>query len=349
MLKTNFLLLGAGLFLSAASHANGTLPKLPDQTSLFSSHASISDSANCFQGPFQSHQTFFNMLLQKNKDRPAAAQQQLAKMFAKEDFERYQQQLDCQTFTYTVDGIPVQGWMIKPKQHQGKLPVLIYNRGGNGGYGSIVMGFALQRLMPWAERGYLVIASNYRGAHNWGRNQPEHVGQDEFGGAEVNDVLALWPILQQSPAADIEKVAMFGESRGGMMSYLAAKSLPGLKAVVSSAGVSDLAEELKFRPAMENVFKERIPNYQTRKDDALKKRSVVHFIEQIPATLPMLLLHGSADQQVDVKNSEQLAKLLQQRNQPHKLVIYPLDNHGLRKNRKQADAEIAAWLDKYLN
>lgn len=348
MFRTNMLLIGAALLLSAASHASSTTQQPAAVTSPFSSHASIIGSATCFRGPFQSHETFFNMLQQKNKDRPAAAQQQLAKMFQQADFERYQQQLDCQTFTYKVDGIPVKGWMIKPKQHQGKLPVLIYNRGGNGDYGSIVMGFALQRLMPWAERGYMVIASNYRGEHNWGPNQPEHVGQDEFGGAEVNDVLELWPILQQSPDADIEKVAMFGESRGGMMTYLAAKSLPGLKAVISSAGVSNLTEELKFRPAMENVYKARIPNYQAGNDEALKERSVVHFIDQIPATLPMLLLHGSADQQVDVKNSEQLAKLLQQRQQPHKLVIYPLDNHGLRKNRKQADAEIAAWLDKYL-
>jgi len=348
MFNTNFLLLGAGLFFSAASHASATLPQSSTQTSLFSSHASISDSATCFQGPFQSHETFLKMLLQKNKDRPAAAQQQLANMFNKEDFGRYQQQLDCQIFTYTVDGVPVKGWMIKPKQHQGKLPVMIYNRGGNGDYGSIVMGFALQRLMPWAERGYLVIASNYRGEHNWSRNPPANIGQDEFGGAEVNDVLALWPILQQSPAADMEKVAMFGESRGSMMNYLAAKSLPDLKALISSAGVSDLVAELKFRPEMERMYHHRIPHYQTRKEEALKERSVVHFIDQIPATLPMLLLHGSADQQVDVKNSEQLAKLLQQRNQPHKLVIYPLDNHGLRKNRKQADAEIMAWLDTYL-
>lgn len=347
MFKTNCLLIGAGLFFSTTSYATTT--QSTTTSAVFSTHNSLQSSATCFRGTFKSYETFINMLQQKNKDRPAAVQQQLTNIFNQADFERYQQQLDCQTFTYTVDGVPVKGWMIKPKQHQGKLPVLIYNRGGNGDYGSIVMGFALNRLMPWAERGYLVIASNYRGAHNWGDNQPANIGQDEFGGAEVNDVLALWPILQQSPAADLDKVAMFGESRGGMMSYLAAKSLPGLKAVISSAGVSDLVEELKFRPAMENVFKARIPFYQLRKDQALKERSVVHFIDKIPATLPILLLHGSADQQVDVKNSEQLAKLLQQRNQPHKLVIYPLDNHGLRKNRKQADAEIQAWLDKYLN
>ena len=41
---------------------------------------------------------------------------------------------------YQVDGIPVKGWMIKPRQHQGKLPVLIYNRGGNGGYGGAAAG-----------------------------------------------------------------------------------------------------------------------------------------------------------------------------------------------------------------
>jgi dipeptidyl aminopeptidase/acylaminoacyl peptidase len=348
MIKKSIWLIGAGLIFSAVSHAATSDQQPSAKPLLFSSHDSIQSSVTCFRGPFQSHQTFIDMLLQKNKNRPAAAQQKLAEIFNKEDFDRYQQQLDCQTFTYTVDGVPVTGWMMKPKQHQGKLPVLIYNRGGNGEYGSIVMGFAYMRLMPWAERGYMVIASNYRGEHNWPRNQPVNVGHDEFGGAEVNDVRALWPILQQSPAADMKKVAMFGESRGGMMTYLAAKSMPGLKTVISSAGVSDLVSELQFRPEMEKMYEKRIPYYQLRKDEALKERSVVHFIDQIPAALPMLLLHGSADKQVDVKNSERLAKLLQQRHQPHKLVIYPGDDHGLNINRKQADAEIGAWLDKYL-
>lgn len=347
MFPSHLAWLGFGLFFSTATLASA-LPAA-QQHNAFSTHPSIQQSNHCFQGPFESFQTFSSMLQEKNKDRPLAVRLKLTTLFDEAEFNRYLQQLDCQNFVYQVDGVPVKGWMIKPKQHQGKLPVIIYNRGGNGGYGSIVMAFALNRLMPWAERGYLVIASNYRGEHNWGRNQPAMVGQDEFGGAEVNDVLALWPILQQSPAADMEKVAMLGESRGGMMSYLAAKSLPGLKTVIASAGVSDLTEELKFRPAMEKVFKARIPNYQTDKAAALQERSVVHFIDQIPAKLPILLLHGSADQQVDVKNSEQLARLLQQRNQPHKLVIYPLDDHGLRQNRKQADAEIVAWLDKYLN
>lgn len=342
MVKLPILILGIGLFFSAANQAR-TAPN-----TAFSTHPSIQQSRSCFEGPFQSYQTFTTMLQEKNKDRPLAVKLKLATMFKEEDFNRALQQLDCQNFVYQVDGIPVKGWMIKPRQHQGKLPVLIYNRGGNGGYGSILMAFALNRLMPWAERGYLVIASNYRGEHNWGRNAPAKMGQDEFGGAEVEDVRALWPILQQSPAADLDRVAMFGESRGGMMSYLAAKSMPGLKAMIVSAGVSDLAAELQFRPEMEKVFRARIPNYSTRKDDALRERSVLHFVEHLPAKLPILLLHGSADQHVDVKNSEKLATRLQQRQQPHKLVIYPLDDHGLRQHRRQADAEIAAWLEKYL-
>jgi dipeptidyl aminopeptidase/acylaminoacyl peptidase len=331
-----------------ALHATHAPAEQQPSQNVFSQHPSITASDTCFKGPFRSYPTFLEMLKQKNQGRPVAVQRQLAAMFNQADFERSQQQLDCQTFTYTVDGVPVLGWMIKPKQHQGKLPVLIYNRGGNGGYGSIVMGFALHRLMPWAERGYLVIASNYRGEHNWGSNPPLNMGQDEFGGADVKDVVALWPILQQTPAADMQKVAMFGESRGSMMAFLAARALPELKALIASAGVSDLVAERQFRPEMENVYQARIPNYLIRKDAALKERSVVHFIDQIPTTLPILLLHGSADQQVDVQNSERLATLLQQRYQPHKLVIYPLDNHGLKKNRRQADAEIVAWLEKYL-
>jgi dienelactone hydrolase len=191
--------------------------------------------------------------------------------------------------------------------------------------------------MPLAEQGYLVLASNYRGEIQPGGQQ--HVA-DEFGGADVADVLAFKQLIPTIAAADANQVAMIGHSRGGMQSWLAAKNWPELKALMILAGVSDLQQELKVRPEMEKVYAHRIPDYYNNKEQQLKARSVVHFLPQIRADLPVLILHGDADKQVTVQSAYQIEALLKARNQPHKMVIYPRGDHGFSQYRTEIKQEI---------
>ena len=58
---------------------------------------------------------------------------------------------------------------------------------------------------------------------------------------------------------------------------------------------------------------------------------------------PVLLLHGEADDRVSVDDSRAMAARLRQLDRPHKLVVYPGDDHSLRQNRRAAHAEIVAW------
>jgi dipeptidyl aminopeptidase/acylaminoacyl peptidase len=93
------------------------------------------------------------------------------------------------------------------------LPLIIYNRGGNREF---------SKLTPWMQygfydfvsNGFVVIGSQYRG--NDGGE-----GHEEFGGADVHDVVNLIPLAKSLGYVDMSNVFMFGESRGGMMTYLA--------------------------------------------------------------------------------------------------------------------------------
>lgn len=75
---------------------------------------------------------------------------------------------------------------------------------------------------------------------------------------------------------------------GAMMSYLAARKLPELKAVVIWAGQSDLARALTFRPAMENVYQARIPLYAENKKQVLKQRSAIHCVNELNPEMAMM-------------------------------------------------------------
>ena len=109
-----------------------------------------------------------------------------------------------------------------------------------------------------------------------------------------------------------------------------------------------MLKELDFRPAMEKVYTKRIPDYDKNKVAELNKRSVLKWVTELSPNIPILLLHGEDDKRVSVNNSIELASALAKNNIPHKLVVYPKDDHGLWKNKEKANKEIVSWFQKYL-
>lgn len=257
----------------------------------------------------------------------------------RDSLHRFDQQLDCLAFTYKVDGLTVDGHVVKPKRAGGnKLPVLVFNRGGNNIRRAPLSAQELVRdQMQWADHGYIVISSQYRGH-----------GHDEFGGRDVNDVMALLPIIDGMPEADATRIGMIGISRGSIMTYLAAARSQRIKAIAIWGGVSDLLTEVPRRPEMERLLARLIPEYASNRERAFKERSVLYWMERLDPQLPVLLLHGDADVQVSVVNATAMAHKLKERAQPHKLVIYPNGDHALKMYREQVREELMDWFNQHL-
>jgi dipeptidyl aminopeptidase/acylaminoacyl peptidase len=195
----------------------------------------------------------------------------------------------------------------------------------------------------------VVISSQYRGANIWPKGTTVNIGKDEFGGRDVADVKALIPILDQMPEVDPQRIGIFGISRGGMMRYLAARLNPRIKAIVVWAGVTDELTEVVARPDMEKfVFSRLIPNYAVNKEQVLKDRSVLYWLDEIDDKLPILLLHGDADDRVTVDNSIRLAEKLQERGQVHRLIVYPKTGHFFERYSESTKLETALWFKIYL-
>lgn len=261
--------------------------------------------------------------------------------FPREPFEQVQANVDCRMVAYESDGVTVPGFVLMPRDAGGrKLPLLVYNRGGNGSYGAITFAAAMDHLAPFAQEGFIVVASQYRGSHD---DEKDPADKDEFGGRDVGDVLRLLELAKRIPNADPENLFMLGASRGAMMSYMAARRTDDIKAMAIIAGVSDLRRDLVRDPRMEPVYVARIPGWPGTKEAALAERSVMAWANQLPRHMPVLLLHGGADERVHVSQATELHEELDRLRHPNKLVVYPGDNHGLHGNRARAVAEIVAW------
>ena len=97
--------------------------------------------------------------------------------------------LQTQSFSdiqYLSDGLRVTGMLAVPRG-PGKYPCIILNRGGNLEFGAWTHASFAGFVGPLVDAGYVVIASQYRG--NAGGE-----GKEEFGGADVDDVLNLIPL-----------------------------------------------------------------------------------------------------------------------------------------------------------
>lgn len=253
----------------------------------------------------------------------------------------YLNDINIYTITYLSDGLKIKGLLVKPKK-EGYYPCIIYNRGGNKNFGALKVINGVFTLGRLANEGYVVIASQYRG--NAGGE-----GQEEFGGNDVNDVLALTEVLKEVKSADISKIGMYGWSRGGMMTYLALTKTDKIKAAVVGGALSNTFENIKDRPDMETeVYSELIPNYWKNKEAELKKRSAVYFVDKFPKNVPILMLHGNSDWRVKPEHSLNMALEFEKHRIPYRLIMFEGGDHGISEHRKEVDEQILNWFNKYL-
>jgi dipeptidyl aminopeptidase/acylaminoacyl peptidase len=247
--------------------------------------------------------------------------------------------LEISEITYRSDDLAVKGFMLEPKEGIG-LPCVIYNRGGNGNFGAISDTDLVFWLSRFADMGYVVVASQYRG--NAGSE-----GYDTFGGDDIGDVLNLIPLLDAHPNADASRIGMYGHSRGGMMTYLAMSMTDRISAAIVDAGVADSIDWVDQRPEIEEVFEERVPGYADNKQQALFLRSGARWAHNL-ADAPFLILHGDADIRVSHLQAQKMERELTALGRTVHLEVFPDGDHGLSDYTTEVTSWIESWLSMYV-
>ncbi len=251
----------------------------------------------------------------------------------------------AERIVYESDGLRIAGFLAYPKSSVDsatQLPCVVWNRGGNRDYSAITDDFFLARAKRMTAWGYVLFASNYRGA-------PGSEGKEEFGGADVNDVLNAIQVLDRLPFADRDRIGMWGHSRGGMMTYLALTKTDRIRAAIIGAGIADLERQFQQRPEWESgVAAELVPDWATQRAKAIADRSAVHFIARLPKDVPILLIHGTADRRVDPRDSLDMAQALLATKRPFRLLMVEGADHGLSERPDDYNAAARDWLDRFV-
>jgi dipeptidyl aminopeptidase/acylaminoacyl peptidase len=235
------------------------------------------------------------------------------------------------------DGLSVVTYLYRPSESANrKLPVIIFSRG------SATMGDAAPQLIAFfhrlASQGFVVVAPQYRGSDGG-------EGKDEIGGADLDDVTSALQLAKSLDYADTRNVFLYGESRGGMMTYQAVRDGLPVNAAAVFGAFTDL-EIMNQSPYVQKVIPQIWPDYAQNKDAIIRRRSAKYWPEKL--SVPLLIMNGTADQQVDPKQPLALAIQLQELHKDYALILYNNGNHLLTADRLDRDAQAIAWFRKHL-
>jgi dipeptidyl aminopeptidase/acylaminoacyl peptidase len=263
------------------------------------------------------------------------------RFFSKQEYEEAiaDAQFEMVKLKYSSDGLIVTAYLYKPRDTKNKkYPAIIFNRGGyiRGDIGAELAPF-FRRL---AMEGFVVLSPLYRASDG-------AEGKDEVGGADMNDLMNILPAAKSLDFIDPNNLFMYGESRGGMMTFQALRNNFPVNAAATFGGFTDFEALVNENPRVyQPLIKTIWTDYETKKDEINKTRSAVFWAEKI--NTPLLLMHGGADKSVNPLQTLNFAQLLQKAGKSYELVIYGGDNHILSRNQKDRDARTVAWFKKYL-
>ncbi len=222
----------------------------------------------------------------------------------------------------TEEGIEIEGRMIKPIGFDSTMqyPVLFHVYGEPWGQVATDQFVGLYNIMM-AQKGYVIIDMDNRGTPSlkgseWRKSIYRKVGIIN----SRDQALAAKEVLKW-PYIDAERTAVWGWSGGGSMTLNLLFRYPEIyKTGVAVAAVA-------YQLAYDNIYQERYMGLPSENIEDFIEGSPISQVENLAGNL--LLIHGTADDNVHYQNAEMLINELVKNNKQFDLMIYPNRSHGI--------------------
>ncbi len=205
--------------------------------------------------------------------------------------------------------------IIRPKDFQKgkKYPVVLYVYGGPH---HTVVRHSLREelLLQWlADQGFVVVKSDNRGSTNRRGRAWERVIKHDLAGVPMDDqVKVLRALAKELPELDMTRVGIQGWSYGGYMAALGLLRYPEVfKVGVAGAPVVDWRD-------YDTHYTERYMGLPQEQQDAWDKASLLTWAPKLQGSL--LLIHGTADDNVYFFHTLKLSNALFRAGRPHDLL-----------------------------
>lgn len=245
-----------------------------------------------------------------------------------------------------TDGVPVEGWVLKPPGGEAPCPTILYIHGGpHAGFGHIFH-FDAQML---AGAGYAVLLINQRGSTGYGDEFATQIIGD-WGNLDYKDLMAGVDFAIEQGIADPDRLGCCGLSGGGNLTCWIVGQTDRFKAAVpenpvtnfvSMYGVSDVPW---FTTQEMGGLPHEVP-------DVYRRCSPITYAHR--CTTPTLLVQAEQDYRCPAEQAEQFYTVLKASDCIVEMVRFPESSHagsilGTPTVRSVQNEVLLNWMNRYV-
>jgi len=215
------------------------------------------------------------------------------------------------SYASPVDGLQIPAYLFQPISPRGPKghPALIWVHGGvHSSFSSSAIPFIRQAV----DRGYIIIAPDYRGSTGYGVAYYEAI---DYGGYEIDDAMAAIDYLKANvPAVDMDRIGMIGWSHGGFITLHSLIRDQGkiFKCGYAGVPVTNLVFRLSYKgPDYQAAYvtERRIGGAVHEKRDIYIERSPVYHVDKIK--VPVMVHVATNDQDVNFVEDQMMIHALE--------------------------------------
>jgi dipeptidyl-peptidase-4 len=222
----------------------------------------------------------------------------------------------------TSEGIELNGWMIKPPAFNAdaRYPVMMTQYSGPNSQ-QVLDYFSVGWDAYMAQQGYLVVCVDPRGTGARGE-EFRKCTYGQLGNLESNDQVEAARFLSKQPYVDPGKIAIWGWSFGGFISAMTL--CKGGDLIHAAIAVAPVISHYYY----DSVYTERYMGLPDQNPGGYNQNSPIALVSGIKGKL--LLVHGTADDNVHYQNSIEFAEALVQAGVQFRMMSYNNRNHNIR-------------------
>ena len=221
----------------------------------------------------------------------------------------------------TTEGVSLNGYMIKPPDFSKKKKYPVYMTQYSGPASQSVSdswSFGWENFL--AQNGYIVVCVDGRGTGFRGE-EFRKMTYLQLGKYETLDQIETARYLGNLPYVDKNRIGIFGWSFGGFMVCSCLTRGNGeFKAGIAVAPVTNWRY-------YDNIYTERFMRKPQDNPDGYDQNSPISHAENLKGKL--LLIHGTADDNVHMQNTLEFAEALVQAGKQFDMHLYTNRNHGI--------------------
>jgi len=221
--------------------------------------------------------------------------------------------IDFQKVSYRsrIGDLDIPAYLFQPVEKKGPRAhaAMVWVHGGvHGNWGITMFPFVREAV----ERGYVVIAPDYRGSIGYGEAYHQEI---DYGGYEVDDVVSAADFLASLPHVDPARLGIMGWSHGGYITLLAVfRDDHPFAAGAAIVPVTNLIFRLSLKgPSYQWDFatQKRIQGLPFEKPEIYIERSPLYHVDKLQ--VPLLVHVSTNDTDVNYVEDQQIVDALRSR------------------------------------